>query len=358
LSLLPGCDLGSRDNTLLDAPPVNILDLQAVTHVVGGVPAYESVSPDGSTQVYGTTAFKITFDRFLAPISVSRQALCVRPSFGNVGGPADCTGGVVFAPSYDPVRREAMFRLDPAQAPLSHDDIYTLTAYVGLTPDAGGFRSFEGTPITSRFTREFRVRPGAGAPDPVPTDDHFCTSARPTCASDCALDCQTMHPGDPTCTSTCKASCPRSVSQAFAGCALGNCHAGASADGTNLPAEGLDLSSVAALLATAIGHTAHETQTGEHAEDPDENPPRFGRAMPILDPNFPGNSYLLYKLLASHDTPLVDPPDPVELGRLRRSVVVGMPMPPSTAPSAFLRPGEAEWISAWLGQGAPTPPCH
>ena len=81
------------------------------------------------------------------------------------------------------------------------------------------------------------------------------------------------------------------------------------------------------------------------------------RAMPILDPTFPGNSYLLYKLLASHDTPLENPPDPVEVDRLRRSLVVGMPMPPSTAQGAFLRAGEAEWISVWLAQGAPTPVC-
>ena len=50
-------------------------------------------------------------------------------------GPADCTDGVFCNPSYDPVRREVDSRLAPRQAPLSHDDLYQLTAYVGVTPD-------------------------------------------------------------------------------------------------------------------------------------------------------------------------------------------------------------------------------
>ena len=46
-----------------------------------------------------------------------------------------------------------------------------------------------------------------------------------------------------------------------------------------------------------------------------------------------------------------------EIDRLRASVVVGMPMPPSLAPgAAFGEDGAAE-ISAWLLQGAPTPDC-
>lgn len=327
-----------------------------MTHLQGSVPVYESVSPDGSTQVYGSTAFKLTFDRFLEPLSAVRQAICVQPRLDNVNGPEGCTNGVFFTPAYDPVRREVVYRPGAGQAPLSPDDLYKFTAYVGVTADAGGFRTFEGTPLAAPFVREFQVRMGAGAPDPAPTSDQFCNSP---CASACGPSCETdpMGKTKATCVKDCVDACPpspRSVSVTLSGCAT--CHAN-SADGKTVAAEGLDLSSAAAIAATAIGHTAHGTQTGEHAQNPDESPPRFGRAMPILDPLFPGNSYLLYKLLASHETPLENPPDPVEVQRLRRSLVVGIPMPPSTEPKAFLNPGEAEWISAWLAQGAPAPLC-
>ena len=81
--------------------------------------------------------------------------------------------------------------------------------------------------------------------------------------------------------------------------------------------------------------------------------------MPVIDPSVPGNSYLVYKLLANPHTPLEVPfpgpagEEPHEVGRLRATIVTGMPMPPSTAPAAALRDGEAEWIAEWILQGAP-----
>jgi hypothetical protein len=114
------------------------------------------------------------------------------------------------------------------------------------------------------------------------------------------------------------------------------------------------------ILATAIGHTAHGTQAGEHAQDGDGNPARFGRAMPIIDPGDAGNSYLLYKLLAgpAYAQSAAAPPDPKEIERIRTAVVVGMPMPPTNAlPGVAIPLPGLEDLSAWISQDAPMPAC-
>ena len=188
-----------------------------------------------------------------------------------------------------------------------------------------------------------------------------CLGSCATCEGQCAADeavtacqkaCGSNGSCSTACLSACTVRCTRPVAQIFQGCNGGSgCHI------TQPTAMGLDLSSPDRLQATAIGHVAHETMTGEQAAQADENPPRFGRAMPLLDPQAPGNSYLLYKLLASGNDHLDSPASDAEIGRLRASVVVGMPMPPADQPGAFLRTGEVELISRWLELGAATPVC-
>ena len=84
---------------------------------------------------------------------------------------------------------------------------------------------------------------------------------------------------------------------------------------------------------TAIGETSHFSQQGEGADIPDNSPIRFGRAMPIIDPSNPGNSYLMYKLIINtNNQPNISGPFPLdpmlvsEIGRLRDSVVVPTPL--------------------------------
>ena len=121
-----------------------------------------------------------------------------------------------------------------------------------------------------------------------------------------------------------------------------------------------------------------EPDAGEQATVGDVSPDRFGRAMPLIDPGNPGNSYLLYKLLAnplnhrrSSRGVLADPEggfeEPalgLEIDRLRDSVVVGLPMPATTSadPTSLVNPeddpfGEASLgtmrlIQAWIANGA------
>jgi hypothetical protein len=296
---------------------------------------YEPLAPDGTTQVLTTTPFKIRFDRLLLPGTATRQSICLQPLLKKVIGPQDCTAGVFLEPSYDPVRHEVVYRQVPAYPPLAGGIAYTLTAYVALEPADWGFRSVEGTGLPELARFDLGVQDDGGHPAPFdtgPVGDHFCAAPDPGCTG---------------------GACARSVSAIFGGCSLSSCHGGAQ------PAEGLDLSSAAGLTATALGRAAHGTQTGEHARDPDETPARFGRAMPIIDPRSPGNSYLLYKLIANPRTPLEVPfpgpagEEPPEVRRIRTTIIAGLPMPPSNAPTAALHEGEAEWISEWILAGAP-----
>ena len=221
-------------------------------------------------------------------------------------------------------------------------------------------RSFDGIPLQAPVHVEFDILPdpdGVLPPyDPVPSGDHFCTAPDPTCTDGL--------------------TCARSVSVMLGGCALSGCHYQSPTaqpfDSDAGAAEGMQLGTPALILATAVSQTAHETETGEAALTPEADDPRFGRAMPILAPTVPGDSYLIYKLLAHPGVILQNPfpPDPTsasavapEIVRLQDELVVGMPMPPSTVPLAMPRggtngnPGEMEWLSDWVLEGAPVMTC-
>ena len=92
-------------------------------------------------------------------------------------------------------------------------------------------------------------------------------------------------------------------------------------------------------------------------------PDRFGRAMPIIDAEAAGTSYLLYKLLIGQDTstgrPFIAESD--ERQRVRDAFVVDDPMP---LPNGAMNPQppqmHQEWIetlSRWIQAGAEMPDC-
>lgn len=345
LLLGTGCDTGIRTDQLSDTPALHVEQVLVATSLDNGVLQYAPLAADGSTKVISTTSFKLQLDRLLLPITATRQALCVQPKLGPVHGLGDCQLGVFLEPTYDPALREVVFRQRPDLPPLLNATAYQLTAYVALEDTASGLRTFDGVPLGAPVSFEFTVAPDPGGVIPpyetLPQGDHFCGAPDPSCSGD---------------------QCARPVAAVLgaAGCSTNLCHGGSAA------AEDLNMSTPTDLLAGAIGHVAHETETGEHANEPEQTPSRFGRAMPILAPQVPGNSYLVYKLLANKSTPLVRPfapdpsdpnGDPPEVRRLRNTVIVGMPMPPLEAPAAALRPGEIEWISEWLMQGAPVGAC-
>ena len=119
---------------------------------------------------------------------------------------------------------------------------------------------------------------------------------------------------------------------------------------------GLDLSTPAGIQATAIDIIAHQSQTGEHASEPDRSPLRFGRSMPLFDPGHPGNSYVLYKLLVSADYAATEAaPELAEIDRLHTAIITGMPMPPFAGYAPPL--GGMEALSQWIAAGAPVSSC-
>ncbi|APR78110.1 Hypothetical protein A7982_03457 [Minicystis rosea] len=335
--LLGACDAGAAAEQPVDVPPLHVVDVLAATGTTpDGKLLYEPLARDGSTYVLSTTAIKVRFDRLLLPVSASRQAVCLQPLLKDVRSPTDCNAGLFLEPAYDPVRREVTFRL-ALGTKLTPGLLYTLTAYLAVKDTPFGFQSFDGAPLPALVRFEMGVKNDGDTPPPedlLPANDHYCAGPVPSCEGD---------------------DCGRSVAAIFGatGCGSASCHGSADT------AAGLDTTSASGLEASAIGRSAHGTQTGEHARDPDELPARFGRAMPIVDPAAPGNSYLLYKLLANPKTPLEVPFDgapgavPSEVQRVQRTIIAGMPMPPSTAIEATLRPGEAEWIGEWILQGAP-----
>lgn len=306
--------------------------------VADGTPAAptELDATKGST-VLPSSAIYLRFDRFLLPSSISRQSVCLRPAVGAVKSYTDCTGGLTILPSYDPVKREVVLRQQPG-ARLSLGTTYTVTLFVPTVEGtcdsdiAGscGIRAFDRATLAEPYTFTFTttdVDPGTLPDDAAPAPD-FC--------------------GD------------KGAATAFLACSYSPCHA-ESQDGKLGPAEGLDLLDVEGIRGTAINHVAHQTEMGEHADDPEETPARFGRAMPIIQPKSPGDSYLMYKLLVGENlasaksafTPSAD-----EIARLRASLVVGMPMPPSEGSSSELDEEFVLNLSAWIAGGAPTPTCQ
>jgi len=267
------------------------------------------------------------------PASAIRQAICVQSDLREVKTLDDCKAPIFFEPTYDPARREITFRqsTNPSEVRFISGTTYKLTVLAPTAEDELGVRAFDGAPLEATTSFEFTTRDAdpPGTPvDSLPSGDLFCASVK-TYMNSCSFG--------------------------------GGCHGpGADEEGNPVgPAMDLNLREPGDIATTAILKVAHQTQTGEHANDPESNPLRFGRAMPLIDPRSPGTSYLLYKSIVSglnsNDPALA--PSAEEIARLRASVVVGMPMPPTTAPgSAFGQKGLDE-ISAWIAQGAPIHAC-
>jgi hypothetical protein len=350
--------------------------------------------------VQSTTSFSIRFDRFLLPSSVIRQSICVQSKIADVKSSADCESPseLFLEPAYDPTRREVTYRQSATGPRLQSGTTYQVTV---LPPPpegvaaGGGFRAFDGAalaaPVSFTFMTATQNLANATVEAPI-TGDLFCRTeacentcaasaqvtacqtACPSCAVECMCDaaapectnncpamdstcnkaCNTCLLCKPTCQTTCVAEkCPADVLTSLSACVFGGCHQTNELFGA---AMGLDLATPDTIAMTAINRVAKQTQQGENADEPDRSPIRFGRAMPIIDPGNPGNSYLLYKLAVGMSATGDSAPTPEEIARLRGSVVVGMPMPPK--PGVPIRPIDMSTIADWISQGAPTPACQ
>ncbi|MCA9623465.1 MAG: hypothetical protein KC731_30800 [Myxococcales bacterium] len=369
----PAADHPSRG---ANRPAVRIIGADVtVGYDAAGTPQREALTEGSIVDGAVTSAsVRLFFSRFLLPSRVLRQSICLHPATSEVASIQDCAEPFqpFQSPQYSPVDRNVTFRLPPGQR-LAADTLYRLTVFQTESVEDPGFFAFDEAPLDRAYVFEFRTQADdtTARDEAAPTAEAYCaavtcattctdafdackapcqatlTTCRDACMDDMACDnaCQTAADAcEAPCTTTrdsCLGACPCSEPSCrvsgdlmqkglFSTCAFGQCHGGPS----DQIAAGLDLTTPQAVAATALGVTAHQTQTGEEAVVPDQDPARFGRAMPLVDPGNPGNSYLLYKVLAN---PLafaslaeVDSLDPAlveEIDRLRASVVVGLPMP-------------------------------
>jgi hypothetical protein len=210
--------------------------------VVAQYPAENaSLAPDGRIE--------LAFNRYLLPSTVTRQAFQLHS-----GGAT----GTLLTPtiSYDPVAR--IVTITPISTMLLTPD---QAAVVVIDPAV--LRAIDGATLDPRqaTTYNFPVVAGGGGAASTQQAIDYCRDIFPVLNQKCG---QTCH-------------------------------------GAGLMYEGLDLATVAAIAATAIGKTAHGANTGPQST-PQSPGPVFGVDMPIIDPGSggggnPANSWLLYKLL-------------------------------------------------------------
>jgi hypothetical protein len=338
-------------------PPPQLVYLRVTQSYSGTTPVSVDLTTDGpSGSVMATTKFELKFDRFMLPSSASRQAVCLH-SGEAVKRDLDCTDKIGLSVRYDPVSRIATYFLGEA---LVDGTTYSLSIF----PNTGatGFASFDGVPLNAirSFTFTAAAPPaGQTLEAPPPVGEGYCEATKflfGTCDS---------------------------------------CHAinrnGMTGEITREPVMGLNLTTPEGLAQTAIGKVAHGAQKGGHASEVLANSTHFGRGLAIIDPTSAGSSYLLYKVLAN-PRPIkiygdaasmeptgelviaLDPNDPNdriaegEVDRLRRSVITGLPMPPTSTytfePEPGTKPSDSgharlEAISNWIANGAQidTAPC-
>jgi hypothetical protein len=264
----------------------------------------------------------LRFDRFLDPASVNRQAIRVF-----TGDPAH-SAAIPFDVHYDPIERVVEYRMPRGYAFVARA-VYQIELVVPETADDFGIRAFDGALL---------------APGDVPLAMSFQTAE---------VSEQLPVEVAPT--------CDEIVYQVLKYERLGNCasqHCHSSEADELLAPVGLWLDGKNNLRITAIGRVAHETEFGDSAGVALQDSPRFGVQMPLIDPQNPGNSYLLYKLIrhpnnfdscreGNLSTVCLSPADPSV------SLYPKVPLPEgdSLVPSR----AESERLREWFVRGDPMP---
>jgi len=330
-----GCDVGDPEHQPVDTPPVRLLSVTVTTGIDADGNLERAELSDGSTVALPSTSITLQFDRFIEAQDAIRQAVCIRSNTAPVDGPLECEGAVFLRPYYNPARRQLSYFQQDGEAELEPDTLYQLTVFSPTTDERFGIRAFDGGELEATVRFQFRTALAGGVSrEKLPSGDLFCEPE--ACLAACT--------GDPDC----ETACGVGAKIALQPCTNPSCHVQIN---DLAAAMDLDLSDGRHVLATAIGRVANQTQTGENADVPVSSSLRFGRAMPIIDAGNPGNSYLLYKILA-HESLAADDPTllPGEVDRLRATMVVGAPMPIKPTPS--LSQANASRIAEWIAAGA------
>jgi hypothetical protein len=240
--------------------------------------------------------------------------------------------GAELTPRYDLLSRSVRYGL-PAGFRLQPNTLYTVELPIFSDDSQTGFRAFDGAPLAGTTPVRFAFFTGDG-PGAAPTPP----LAAPSCED---------------------------VARVFDGCA--GCHGALGVEPA--PRMGLSLVAWEGIASSAVGRVAHQTEIGATTGVTNEAPLRFGVNMPIIDPERPDNSYLLYKLLlrpeAYEPSPGVaddcaaatpcDAPDPAELERLRTWFVRGSPMPATEPGQSFVHHAEAALLERYIVTGAACP---
>jgi hypothetical protein len=356
-------------------------------------------------------SIRVQFDRFLMPVSATRQGVCVTAS-SNVGTGIDCPGGVQLEAHYDPVDRVAVW---VPSAPLSPSTRYTVRLVTPLdSSDPNGIRAFDGVPLAAG-TPTFGFMTGDASSQPTLAEPNrpvidFCANGTQlcpipsdVCSKTTAQSNQTIPPFDIVRGCALTSMCHGALSEAQMGIAGSTLVLGNSGMGDQTPQYITDL--------VMQRRVANETATGPNPNGPDlsGNTP-FGENMPYLAAGDPGQSFLLYKVLlgmtqmsqtfsatlydcaavnaalttttpcTSTATPVVNspavvtqgqtipapvdswvpdgqsgPPPPDEIARLKR-YIRGVAMP--YFPFAGLPRAQVLTLSAWIEQGATAHNCN
>lgn len=306
---------------------------------------------------------KISFDRYINPLTMNRQGIALRDLFDNAPD-----SPII---QYDPVTLTATIS-NPGPNPdwLVLGATYEISFPIA-TDEAGSFglRAIDGAtmdPATQKIA--FTIASPNGATPPPPKID-FCSDIFPLFAA-----IRTDFP----------------ATQGL--CSNSSCHAASSSN--IFAATGLVLNSPEGVRHTALGIEATEATTGALSV-PITAQNSFPVGMPIIDPGDPGHSYLIYKLLlpdangvpdgtgagfsytmikGSVCNPQTAPfdygPNPhlasadeaTRLGQFvhGRRMPWGDPMLPNTFTSNGGTPltlDELERISTWIAEGAPVDDC-
>ncbi len=306
-------------------PPLHVNAVEATFGDATGV-AWQGLAD--ASGVPTQARISVTFDRYLEPATAARrQSICLSTALDDsIKKLTDCTSPALqlVSPSYDPVERRVTFDVGE----LAANTRYQLSLFSAA--DGGfGFVAFDGAPLELRpqdlarfagssgdsqvLRLQFTTADATVALGPLPDED-------PT-----GLYCGALDTLKDRCTA---------------------CHGAGGTMGMSLTRGGI--------LSSALGIVAHETELGGHAAVASEAPARFGVRMARLFEGDPGNSYVLYKILASADgTWNQEGMAAGEADRLRLSVVTGMPMSPDGAMSR----DDALRISRWIGAGAHVRDC-
>jgi hypothetical protein len=312
-TLVPACELGPRDDAPAHGPALHVVatypaDGQGTDAPVNAPLDCDSPTPD--CPVPTNVAIELRFDRFLLP------------GAGLVAGLRLFTGDpdaneIAVLPEYNLIERVVVFH---PQRALHPNTLYGAEIVTSTDPNQG-FWAFDRAPLEE------------GA---VPLHFSFSTGSGPL-----PVTAPPVLPAE---------TCETTIDGPFASCA--NCHVTQPGDETIPPSKyppmGLDLSSARGLYYTAIGHVAHQAETGNTAANEGlESPARFGVQMNIVDPGNPANSYLMYKLLAK--------PDNYRLDASEASCVTGYHAPVSDGNCLPPSDDEAIQLREWFVRGDPMP---